>query len=382
MKAQNDRIRCAVIGTGAMGRRYAELIDSGAVDGLELTAVCCHSETARDWAAGALRKAVRVCGSEDELYEHRDEFDAVLVVTPHQLHPAMTIRALESGAHVMCDKPAGVAAADAIRMAEVAEKTGRIYAIMCHQRTYAKHIKIKELLLSGEIGKLTRISLIHTCFFRTEYYHSSASWRSSWRGEGGGALINQGHHILDLWIWLFGMPESIFARIPFGKYNSFSVDDESTIVMSYPDNVSGTFILSTGEGTVTERLEIVGTRGRILLEGDTLTITRLSEDTREYSKRALVTARQELSESSESFSFCDDGKAYEKMLRNFASAIKGGEALISPGAEGADTLMLINAAYLSAWEGRSVSLPIDNLEYIKKLALREESESAGAYKTE
>ena len=197
-----DEIRCAIIGIGTMGKRYASLLNTHAVEGLRLTAVCGWSESSRTWALSNLGNNVLFCGTEDELYACQDAFDAVLVVTPHKLHPAMTIRALAAGKHVMCDKPAGVTATDAAAMAECAEQEGKVYGLMCHQRTYAKHRKLKQLLDEGEIGQITRVNLVNSRFFRTKFYHQSGSWRSSWSGEGGGALINQGYHLLDLWQWL------------------------------------------------------------------------------------------------------------------------------------------------------------------------------------
>lgn len=366
-----DDIRCAIIGIGAMGRRYASMLNDGGIDGLRLTAVCCRSEASKNWAREHLSREVLLCGSEDELYERRDDFDAVLVVTPHKLHPAMTMRALTAGKHVLCDKPAGVTAADAAAMAACARREGRVYALMCHQRAYEKHRKLKELLQGGEIGQITRVNLVNSRFFRTAFYHRSGGWRSSWGGEGGGALINQGYHLLDLWQWLFGLPDALYADIPFGKYNDFAVDDEATLVMDYPGKMTGTFILSTGEGSRTERLEIVGTRGCILLEGDALTLKRFSADTREYAATARVTDRRGLNETEERFSFGGEERAYETMLQNFAAAIRGETELIAPGGDGVDTLMLINAAYLSAWEGKRLRLPIDMEQYNIALRARE-----------
>ncbi len=372
----SDKIRCAVIGTGTMSRRYAVLLDSGLIDGLSLTAVCCHSEASRDWASGHLSPSVLICGSEDELYAHSDVFDAVLVVTPHKLHPAMTIRALRAGKHVMCDKPAGIIGADAAAMQEEAEHSGLVYAQMCHQRTYAGHRKVKELLDSGCIGQLSRACLIDTESFRTRFYHRSGTWRSSWSGEGGGLLINQGHHLLDFWLWLFGTPDTVYADIPFGKYNDFLVDDEATLVMDYPGRMTGTFILSTGEGGCTQRLEIAGTRGRILLDGNTLSLTVFDCDTRSYAAAAQVTSRQELRETVQQFVFPRDEHAYETMLNNFAAAIRGQASLIAPGADGIRTLRLINAAYLSAWEGRKVSFPVSDEAYLQHLDRHAEREQA------
>ncbi len=369
-----ENIRCALIGIGTMGRRYALMLNEGRIEGLCLSAVCCHSDASRRWAAEHLTGSVRICESEEELYSRPDSFDAVLVVTPHRLHPAMTIRALRAGKHVMCDKPAGITAEDAAAMQDEAQRAGLVYAQMCHQRTYARHKKVKELLDSGCIGQVTRACLIDTESYRTRFYHRSSAWRSSWRGEGGGLLINQGHHIVDFWLWLFGTPETVYADIPFGKYNDFAVDDEATLVMEYPDKMTGTFILSTGEGSCTQRFEIVGTGGRILLDGSTLTLTKFDCDVRTYARTAQVTSRQELQETREVFTFAKDDTAYETMLRNFSAAIRGQETLIASGADGVQTLRLINAAYLSAWEGRRVSFPVPDELYLQHLRLQEKRE--------
>lgn len=370
-----EEIRCAVIGIGTMGKRYASILNSHAVNGLILTAVCGRSEASRTWARDNLSGDVLICADEDELYAHQNAFDAVLVATPHKLHPAMTIRALSAGKHVMCDKPAGVTAADAAAMAECADHADKVYGLMCHQRTYAGHRKLKQLLDDGALGEITRVNLVNSRFFRTKFYHRSGSWRSSWSGEGGGALINQGYHLLDLWQWLFGLPDSLYADIPFGKYNDFRVDDEATLVMDYPGKMTGTFILSTGEGNRVERLEVAGTRGCVILDGKTLTFKRFNADTREYAETAQVTDRQGLLETEQRFVFTDEGDAYETMLHNFAAAVRGEAKLIAPGRDGVNTLMLINAAYLSAWEERKLSLPVDMNRYRTALRCREEDET-------
>ncbi len=360
-------VNCAVIGIGAMGKKYAAMLNSNKIEGLKLAAVCCRSDGNAAWARENLGGDVRIFKSEDELYKNEELFDAVIIVTPHKLHPAMAIRALKAGKHVMCDKPAGVTASGAGEINAVAEQSRGVYAMMCHQRTYEKYIKLKELLNAGAIGKLRRILMVNGKFFRTEFYHASASWRSSWQGEGGGALINQGYHLLDMWQYLFGMPESVYADIPFGKYNNFAVDDEATVIMNYPDKATGTFIISTGEGYPEERLEIAGTRGQIILDGQTLTLTRFGADLREYAKNAAVTSTQELESSAEVFRFGEPSDAYGKMLNNFAGAVLKGEKLIAPGQDGEKTLQIINAAYLSAWTGKKTDLPVDPSEYTKLL---------------
>ncbi len=368
------KIRCAIIGIGSMGKKYALMIDSGKINGLELVAVCCRSDDNINWANNNLNPSIKKYRNEDEMYNDANLFDAVLIVTPHKLHPAMTIRALKANKHVMCDKPAGITFAEALEINAVANKTSKLFAMMCHQRTYEYYIKIKELLNKKAIGKITRVSMENSNYFRTEYYHHSANWRSSWNGEGGGALINQGYHLLDMWQYLFGLPQEIYANIPFGKYNNFDVDDEATIIMNYPNKMTGSFIISTGEASLIERLEIIGTKGRISLNEKTLTVTYFSSDIIKYSKEATVTSRQELNTTFEQYKYNDPEKPYEIMLNNFANAIINEEKLIAPGIDSANTLAIVNAAYLSAWKGQKISLPLDIKQYLSCLHEKEKQE--------
>lgn len=367
IKNEKNPVRCAVIGIGTMGKKYAAMIGGGEIDGLSLAAVCCRSDANAAWARASLPETVKICRGEDALYEEEDLFDAAIIVTPHKQHPAMAIRALNAGKHVLCDKPAGVTAGDAEMISQAAARSGKIYAMMCHQRTYPQHVKVKELLDSGVIGKVRRACLENSESFRTHFYHRSSTWRSSWTGEGGGMLINQGYHLMDFWQDLFGLPEALYADIPFGKYNDFDVDDEATLVMDYPRRMTGTFIMSTGEGVPTERLDIVGTKGRILMDASTVSVTRFYTDIEEYAREAQVTSTQELSETTEVYEFEGFDSAYQIMLQNFADAVLTGAALIAPGEDGSKTLSLVNAAYLSAWQERKVKLPVDMDVYNKLL---------------
>lgn len=158
-----------------------------------------------------------MCPNAEELYAHAEEFDAVLVVTPHKTHPALVMQAFAHGKHVLCDKPSANALAPALEMNRAAEKSGLVFAMMFHQRRYKKYMRLKKLLDDGALGEIKRVQLENSRYFRTWMYHRSGSWRSSWAGEGGGALLNQGQHILDIWQWLFGMPTSIYAVIPTGS---------------------------------------------------------------------------------------------------------------------------------------------------------------------
>ena len=373
-----QEVRTAVIGTGVMGRKYAQMIAEGKAGALRLTAVVCRSAGAQQWAKDTLPDTVRVCPNAEELYAHAEEFDAVLVVTPHKTHPALVMQAFAHGKHVLCDKPSANALAPALEMNRAAEKSGLVFAMMFHQRRYKKYMRLKKLLDDGVLGEIKRVQLENSRYFRTWMYHRSGSWRSSWAGEGGGALLNQGQHILDMYQYLFGMPQKLFAAIPFGKYNDFIVDDEATIVMEYDNGKTGTFILSTGEACHEERLEIIGTKARILLEDDTLTITR-HRDVCEYIKNEEVNSRQNMTFAEETIQFEKASEPYAQLFENFANAVlKGDESYLTvKGSEGINSLMLCASAYYSACKGIKVELPLEASDYkelMDELIKKEEGE--------
>ena len=374
----DNSFRMALIGTGGMGRKYANLILLGGIPGMELTAMVCRSENAKAWAADTLRtlpegsKSPRIFDSADSLFAEPDLYDAVLIVTPHKTHPELAKRAFALGKHVLSDKPAAVTAAEAEEMCVKAEENGVLFSLMFQQRFIPKHVRIKAILESGLLGRIRRVLMESTRYFRTEFYHASGTWRSSWAGEGGGLLINQGQHILDLWQYLFGMPESVFAEIPFGKYNHFDVDDEATIVMRYADGMTGTFIASTGEADGADRLTISGSKGRLVLTGDEIGLAVYSEDSDLYRRNAQVTDARDLRivRSVEPFGQEAPMSEYIALLTNFAAAVRGEEELVSTGRSGIGSLALTNAAYLSAWKDERIKLPVDGEEYAGFLAAK------------
>ncbi|WP_312371022.1 Gfo/Idh/MocA family protein [Lachnoclostridium sp.] len=371
---QSTKVRIALIGVGSMGKKYATMLDMEKISNLTLTTVCCRSKENQNWVKENLSERVKLYQSSEELFAHHEEYDAVLIVTPHKQHPELAIKAFELKKHVFCDKPAGISILDAQRMEQAQKESECKYAMMFHNRTYPVLKKVKQLLDDGFVGEIKRVQLVNTIYYRTEYYHNSGDWRSSWHGEGGGALINQGQHILDYWQWLFGMPLAIYASIPFGKYNSFAVDDEATLLMEYPNKVTATFLLSTGEIPREEVLTVVGTKGSIKVTGNEIELTSYSMDSMKYGKTAKTTSREEIQQTKELFICNEPKESYEQMLVNFGEAILRGKALIAPGEEGTKALELTNAAYLSAFLGERVSLPIDSARYEELFKQRIEDE--------
>ncbi|MBR1444914.1 MAG: Gfo/Idh/MocA family oxidoreductase, partial [Firmicutes bacterium] len=267
-------IRTALIGTGSMGKKYAKMLADGEVVGMKLSAMVCKSESSFEW--GKTFADAKIYRSVEELYSNGNDFDAVIIATPHKTHPELALGAFEIGKHVMCDKPAGIYAKDAVRMYKAAEEKKLVYGLMFHQRLRSDYIKVKEMIKKGEFGAIHRIMMVCTRYFRTNAYHKSSPWRSSIEGEGGGALINQGQHILDMWQWLFGLPKEIQALIMTGKYNDFDVEDEASIFMRYENNTTGSFIISTAEGMSEDRLVISGSKKSAVLSDGILKVIEFS----------------------------------------------------------------------------------------------------------
>lgn len=362
-----EKLRVVLVGVGMMGSKYAAMIVSGEVKNMELVGLVARKPSAKEWAASLScdsGKSIYVYSDTEEMFEHAQDYDAVIIATPHKSHEEIAVKAFKLGKHVLCDKPAAATIGQAQRMIKASKECDRRYALVFHQREYEKYRYIKAAIVDGMIGHIRRIMMVNSRYLRTAHYHKSGSWRSSFTGEGGGALINQGAHILDIWQWLFGMPCRIFANIPFGKYNDFCVDDEATITMNYEDGTTGLFMLTTGEAVWQERLEIVGTKGTLRLEDDTLHIYR-HEDVQEYILSKNVNSREELSITEDVIEFEKAKEPYVNVLENFAKAVLSGDdsILIAPGTDGINQLMLTNAAYYSAWKKEAVSLPLDASVY-------------------
>lgn len=372
---RNDKmIRMAIIGIGNMGRTYAMNIADGLIEGMVLTAVCCRNKEGQVWAKERLGENITICSSTEELFAQKDLFDAVLIVTPHKTHPELTIKALELGYHVFCDKPAGVSAREAREMMEAGKNAGKAYAMMFHNRTMPIYARVKGLIESGELGQVLRGDYSNTKPHRTLCYHKSSPWRSSWNGEGGGLLINQGQHYLDLWQWFFGLPVNINGMIDYGHYNEITVDDNCTLFMKYENGMRGHFFSSTGEPAGQERIEIVGTKAKVIMTDHKLEIWKYSKSIGEYyEENTDPWGKLGCEYVVEEFEPCKT--PYVVMLQNFADHILKGERLIADGQDGLNTLRLSNGAYLSSWLGTSIDYPLDEMLFDNLLRKKREKEN-------
>ncbi|WP_156250271.1 Gfo/Idh/MocA family protein [Pseudactinotalea terrae] len=370
-------VRLGIVGHGVQGGSYARAIHAGEVEGMVLGAVCDRNESKREAAHGygvpyfADHEAMIASGA----------VDAVVATVPHFQHPEVVIAALEAGLHALAEKPAGVYAAQVRQMNDVAAAHPDLtYAIMFNQRTNPLYRRIKEIVDGGEIGAIRRSSWIITTWYRPQVYYEQSAWRATWGGEGGGVLVNQSPHQLDLWQWICGMPKTVTAKLGFGFRREIAVEDEATILADYGDGVTGTFITATHDLIGTDRFEILGDRGKIVVEGSArATVTRLDKDEQEISAAVpledvfrVVSGGSQLYEStSETLEFASQwGGQHMEVLRNFAANIRHGEPLIAPGSDGINGVKLANAAHLSAWLGREVAVDGEDESYLRELNSR------------
>jgi predicted dehydrogenase len=346
------RVRIGVVGVGNMGRTYAEAI--GAIDGLELGALC-------------TRTLARIKDLPGEKFsDHRamiasGRVDAVVVATPHWSHPTVAIDALRAGLHVLTDKPLAVHVADARRMLAAHVDQRLRFGVIFNERTRPVNVKLKSLIEAGELGALRRVIWLATGLFRSHAYYASGGWRATWAGEGGGVLINQGPHDLDLLQWLVGLPVRVTATLGLGRYHPIEVEDDVSALLEFPGGATGLFAITTGEAPGTSRTEIAGDRGKAVLntEAWTLRLHRNAVATSEFSRTTTERFTPPPCTVTDVPAEPDDGRSHVTLLKNFRNAIVDGTPLIAPAEEAIRSLELGNAMLLSGLSGRPVDLPID-----------------------
>ncbi len=362
------KLKTAVIGVGNMGSFHARVLAEGRIKDAMLSALCdIDPEKAKELSLSY--PEIKVYTSYKEMLE-KEELDCAVIAVPHYDHCEITLACLEKGLHVLCEKPEAVSVSDAEKMNLAAKSSGRVFSLMFNQRTNPVYAKAKELVASGVLGERKRLTWIITNWYRTQAYYDSGSWRATWCGEGGGVLLNQAPHNLDLWQWIFGMPEKLSARCEIGKYHNIEVEDDARIYASYKDGATAEFITSTGEFPGTNRLEMIGDRAKIVIEEGKLKLWRLDCPEREFCKESTK-GFAEIPTSYEELTFPEGEEGHIAILNNFTEAITKGTPLIAPGCDGINELSISNAAYLSSWTGREISIPFDTDEfdtYLKKLA--------------
>ncbi|MCL2411406.1 MAG: Gfo/Idh/MocA family oxidoreductase [Treponema sp.] len=362
------KVKLGIIGLGAMGSVHSKIIMDGLTPDITLAAAADTSPDRQTWAKNHLAPDIAIFNNDEELIKNAD-IDAVLIAVPHYQHPEITIKAFNRGLHVLCEKPAGVYTKQILQMNEIAAKSGKVFAIMYNQRTNSLYKKAHELVKSGNYGSIMRTSWIITNWFRSDSYYASGGWRGSWDGEGGGVLINQCPHQLDLFQWICGMPKSVRAFCHFGKWHNIEVEDDVTAYLEYPNGATGTFITTTGESPGTNRLEISMEKGKLIIDNDELTVFNLETNIREFcktTKEFMVAPKFTI----EKPSVGNENPQHAGVLRSFAAKILRNEPLIAEGSEGINAVILSNAMHLSTWLDKTIDIPFDDDLYLAELNKR------------
>jgi predicted dehydrogenase len=354
-------VRLGIIGLGNIGQHHLGYLTAGKVNRAELVAVS-------DAVPAKLDRYMPLeTFTDGEGLIRSGLVDAVIIATPHYQHTTLGIAALKQGLHVMVEKPISAHKADAERLIAAHRQHPKlVFAGMFQLRAEPRYSKMQKLIQSGELGEVVRMSWIMTDWFRTEAYYASGGWRATWKGEGGGVLLNQCLHNLDAMQWLLGMPARVRGFCQLGRFHQIEVEDNVSAYLEYHNGATGTFVSSTGEAPGTNRFEIVGTRGKVLLERDQLSFTRNEADMLEFSQTAkLGFAKPEV--WNVEIPFENAPNAHATLMQNFVNAILDGEPLIAPGAEGIHSVELANVILYSSLLGQTVELPMDGAAYEKKL---------------
>ncbi len=348
-----EKIKLGVLGYGNIGTLHVDNVISGKCPQVEISAVCDIDPEKR---ALAKEKAPNA-----EIFENAEEMiksgkiDSILVAVPHYDHPKYAIMALKVGLHTLIEKPAGVYTKQVKEMNEVAKKSNAVFGIMMNQRTNCIYRKMREIVKSGRLGEIKRTSLIITDWYRPQCYYDSGNWRATWSGEGGGVLLNQCPHNLDLWQWICGMPSKIHAKLHYGKWHEIEVEDDVSAYVEYPNGATGTFVTTTGDIAGTNRFEIMLEKGKLIAENGELKMWECEMTEKEFSK---INTNPFAGPPAEISIVETDGKNEQHMgvLNAFAGAILNGTELVARGEEGINGLTISNAMHLSSWLGKEIDL--------------------------
>jgi predicted dehydrogenase len=356
-------VRIGIIGMGNIGKHHAGYLLEGKVSCCQLAAVC---STSPDKLADYAAKGLKVFGDWLELIRSKT-VDAVIIATPHYQHTSLGIAAFEAGLHLMVEKPISAHKADAERLIAAHQKNPRlVFSGMFQLRVEPRYEKIRALIRNGDLGAIVRVNWVNTDWFRGEAYYASSAWRATWKGEGGGVLLNQCLHNLDVLQWLLGMPARVRGFCQLGRFHQIEVEDNVTAYLEWPNHATGVFVSSTGEAPGANRFEIVGTLGTLVLEHGKLLFTRNAMDMLEFSWTAK-TGFSKPDAHTEEIPFANAPAPHTALMQNFVNAILTGEPLIAPGADGINSVELANGMVYSSLLKETIALPLDGAAWETKL---------------
>lgn len=372
----NKALRIGIVGVGSMGGHHAKCIQDGKIPNAQLVAVCDFDE--RILSTWESVDGVEAFKCFEDLLE-KVEVDAVIIATPHYSHTSYGIASLNAGLHTLVEKPISVHKADCERLIAASEGKGLVFSAMFNQRTNPAYVKLKQLIESGELGEIHRINWTVTDWYRTQSYYNSGGWRATWSGEGGGVLLNQCPHQIDLYQWLFGMPKKVRSLCQFGRFHEVEVEDAVTALFEHESGATGVFITTTGEAPGTNRLEVAADRGKIVIDesgfswvrNEVATSQHLVEEQGKFTKPDVWNV---------SIPFSDEGEQHIGILKNFVAACLEGEELIAPASEGIRSVELANSVLMASVLDETITLPLCSKTY--EAWLKEKIEASTFVKAE
>ena len=365
----SETIRLGIIGIGNMGSGHAGNLMSGKCPDFKLVAVADINPDRLKWAKENLSQDL-VCFDNAEAMLDSGLIDACMVCVPHYDHPRYAMECMKRGIHVMVEKPAGVYTKQVREMNEEAKKHPEVvFGMMFNQRTNCVYRKMRELVQSGKYGQIRRTNWLITNWYRPQAYYDSGDWRATWSGEGGGVLLNQCPHQLDLWQWICGMPVRVTSHMKFGKWHDIEVEDDVTTYVEYPNGATGVFITTTGDPHGSNRFEVQMDKAQIIVDHDKLTLFELDVAEPEFTKTNEVPFGRIEGHEVE-VETDGENPQHVGVLNAWGNAILRGGKLVAGGEEGINGLTLSNAMHLSAFLGRTVELPIDEDLYYDELMKR------------
>ncbi len=362
-----EPVKVGILGIGNEGSMFARRIMAGECPELTLSAVCDRNPERLAWAEENYPQVARFASAE-EMFDS-GLIEGCIIAIPHYDHPRFAIECMRRNLHVMVEKPAGVYTRQVREMNEEAKKHDVVFGMMFNQRTNCIYRKMRELVQSGKYGQIRRTNWLITNWYRPQCYYDSGDWRATWSGEGGGVLMNQCPHQLDLWQWICGMPVKVHAHMKFGQWHDIEVDDDVTAYVEYENGATGVFITSTGDACGSNRFEVQMDKAKLVAEGDKLTVLEFEVSEPEFTKTNTAPFGK-IGTFEVDPQLDGENPQHIGVLSAWGKAIRLGEPMIANGEEGIHGLTLANAMYLSVWQNRTVELPFDDDEYYEELMKR------------
>jgi len=365
-----DKVRFGIVGCGNMGTGHAKNFLAGKIANGEISAICDLNPKKFEFFKESFGDNISYFESAEEMFAS-GLCDCVIICTPHYDHPTLAIKALDAGLNCIVEKPAGVYTLQVKEMLKRAESSDKILGIMFNQRTNPAFRKMRDMIAEGKIGEVKRTNWIITDWYRTQHYYDSGDWRATWKGEGGGVLYNQAPHQLDLFQWIVGMmPTKVRAFCHFGKWHDIEVEDDVTCYCEYPNGATGVFITTTADAPGTNRFEVTGTLGTLIIENNKLYYKQLKVNEREHCYSCTEGFKRPEAYDTVVVELEGENSQHSGICSNIANAILGLEKVFAPASDGINGVVLANAMLLSGWLGREVEIPFDDELFYEELKKR------------